>query len=90
MTCKECVHYGVCAENAKLRNESLDVFEEEGIAEHCEYFIPKARFVEVPDDQNIIFVKDNWLMLNVESEYLGKAIKHCVDYLTKDAKERGK
>lgn len=41
--------------------------------------------IELPDN-TIIFVNDNWLVLNMESENLGKAIKMCVDYLTKDLK----
>lgn len=40
-----------------------------------------------PDNNAIIFVKNNWLMLNMESQDLGKAIKSCVDYLIKNAKE---
>jgi hypothetical protein len=84
MTCKDCVHYEVCAENDAMLGENT-IDEIVGVENHCEYFKPKSRFVEVPDDKNIIFVKDNWLMLNMESEHLGEAIKASVDYLTKNA-----
>ena len=39
----------------------------------------------LPDNEAIMFVKDNWLMLNIENELLGEAIKQCVKYLTKGA-----
>lgn len=41
----------------------------------------------LPDNEAIVFVQDNWLMLNIESEHLGEAIKQCVKYLTQNAKE---
>lgn len=34
-------------------------------------------------DECIIHVKDNWLAINMDSKDLGKAIKTCIDYLTK-------
>lgn len=74
-SCKDCVHYEVCVFHTK-GNEN----------EKCCHFKPKSRFVELPNDEPIIFVKDNWLMLNIESEYLGEAIKRSVDYLTKNAR----
>ena len=46
-----------------------------------------ANGVIVPPDDAIMYVKDNWLMLNVESKHLGEAINQCVKYLTKNAKE---
>lgn len=41
----------------------------------------KVTVVEIPDDM-IIFTKDKWLVINMESEDLGKAIKTCMNYLT--------
>lgn len=40
------------------------------------------------EDDTIIGVKDKWLVINMESEKLGEAIKSCVDYLTKNARGR--
>ena len=34
----------------------------------------------------IIYTKDKWLVLNMESQDLGRAIKSCVEYLTKNEK----
>ncbi len=78
----------MCKEDFETIYESIDVLSKEGFPESCIYFIPKERFVQVPNDDAIIFVKDNWLMLNFESEHLGEAIKRSVDYLIKNAKER--
>lgn len=39
----------------------------------------------IPKDA-IIFTKDKWLVINMESKDLGDAIKGCVDYLTKNAR----
>ena len=88
MTCKDCVHYEVCKDDVELYHDSYDCLEVDGVEKHCEYFKPKSRFMELPNDEFIMFVKDNWFMLNVEHEDLGKAIKACVDYLTKNAQER--
>lgn len=47
MTCKDCVHYEVCAEqDAMLGENTID--EIKGVEKHCEYFKPKSRFVELP------------------------------------------
>lgn len=87
MTCKECVHYEVCESEVEAHHDNPRDLEVDGIEEFCLFFKPKSRFVEV-DDEAIIFVKDKWLMLNMESEHLGEAIKRSVDYLIKNAKER--
>ena len=45
-SCKDCVYYGVCAEqDAMLGENTID--EIKGVEKHCEYFKPKSRFVEV-------------------------------------------
>lgn len=47
MTCKDCVHYEVCAEQeAMLGEKEIDTIE--GVEKYCEYFKPKSRFVELP------------------------------------------
>ena len=47
MTCKDCVHYEVCAEqDAMLGENTID--EIVGVENHCELFKPKSRFVELP------------------------------------------
>lgn len=47
MTCKDCVHYEVCAEqDAMLGENTID--EIVGVENLCEYFKPKSRFVELP------------------------------------------
>lgn len=46
MTCRDCVHYEVCAENdAMLGEKTIDKIK--GVETHCEMFKPKSRFVEV-------------------------------------------
>lgn len=47
MTCKECVHYEVCAEQVERMHEDPYVLEEGGVDIYCEFFKPKYRFVEV-------------------------------------------
>ena len=87
--CKECFHYGVC--KAFTIRHGKVLYEDYGYsAECCFHFKAKSNFVEPPDDDAIIFVKDNWLMLNIESKHLGEAIKRSVEYLIKNAKEREK
>ena len=38
--------------------------------------------IELPDD-TIIFVNDNWLVLNMESKDLGEAIKRIIEQALK-------
>lgn len=84
MTCKDlCIHCDVCI----MANKD-DYLNEEILAADCSNFKPKSRFVELPDDESIIYTKGKWLMLNMESEHLGEAIKRSVDYLTKNARAR--
>lgn len=83
MICKDCVHYEVCVYCFYRRRDN-------NVEKLCDRFKPKSRIVELPCDETIIYVKDNWLMLNMESERLGEAIKRSIDYLTKGAKEREK
>ena len=84
MNCKDCVHCEICRED-----KMLTAFDENQEA-LCKAFKPKSRFVELPcDDEVIIYVKGNWLMLNMESKDLGRAIKATVDYSTKNALQEG-
>lgn len=48
MTCKDCIHYEVCLEEAKSKNESLDDFDIEGIEDFCRFSKPKSRYIELP------------------------------------------
>ena len=73
MTCKDCIMFTHCR------------YDLNGNGEPCENFKNKADIIE-PHNNAIIFVKDKWLMLNMESQDLGKAIKTCIDYLTKNAR----
>lgn len=60
MTCKDCVHYEVCAEqDAMLGEKTID--EIKGVEKHCEFFKPKSRFVELPCEvgQTVYFVGKN-------------------------------
>ena len=82
MTCKDCIHFDVCQD---LRYGDITNCESDGCGG---FFKPKSRFVELSCEETIMYVKDNWLMLNMESEHLGEAIKRCVDYLTKNARDR--
>ena len=40
-------------------------------------------------NEAILCKKDNWFALNLEHPDLGKALKFCVDCLTKDARKQG-
>lgn len=80
MTCQDCIHFDVCGYHiTELTQMTVN---------ECPNFKPKSRFVELPNDEMIMYVKDKWLMLNMESEHLGEAIKRSVDYLTKNARAR--
>lgn len=47
MTCRDCVHYEVCAEqDAMLGEKEIDKIK--GVENHCELFKQKSRFVELP------------------------------------------
>ena len=48
MTCKDCIHYEVCLEEAKSKNESLNDFDIEGIEDFCRFSKPKSRYIELP------------------------------------------
>lgn len=48
MTCKDCIHYEVCLEEAKSKNESLNDFDSEGIEVFCRFSKPKSRYIELP------------------------------------------
>lgn len=41
--------------------------------------IKHSHILEIPDE-DIVYTKDKWLVLNMESEHLGKAIKQIIDY----------
>ena len=77
MRCKECIHCDVCIGIQELFGG-------------CKAFKPQSKCIVIPDDEVIIYTKDNWLMINMESKDLGRAMKQSVDYLTKNAKERAK
>lgn len=59
---------------------------------HCKSVIShdeKSNALEVINDvteEMAIYTKDNWLVLNMESQDLGKAIKTCIEYLIKNAR----
>lgn len=75
MSCKECLHKDVC----NVRHfPSLFGLTGDG----CSYFKNETKLLEIPDD-DIIFTKGKWLVLNMESKDLGAAIKSVVDYSTK-------
>ena len=63
----------VAFETARKRNKKL-------------VSIDKANVLEISDD-DIIFTKGKWLVLNMESEDLGGAIKSIIDYCTKNARK---
>lgn len=86
-SCKECIYepkcfyrimYGKGAD--KTGKPTL------GKLQMCKSFKNKGNFIEVSDDEIIKYSKDKWLVINTESEFLGKAIKHCLDCLIKDAR----
>lgn len=74
MTCKDCIHENVC----RVRHfPSLY-----GVTGYgCAFFKDKTNLLEIPDT-DIIFTKDNWLVLNMDSKDLGAAIKSVIDYCT--------
>lgn len=78
MNCKECIHEEVC----KVRHfPSLFGITGDG----CNHFKGKANLLEILDT-DIVFTKDKWLVLNMDSKDLGAAIKAVVDYCTKNAR----
>ena len=86
MTCKYCVHYVVCE-----RLDAIFNFRNMPSPIHfpticSDFFKNKANVLEIPDI-DIIYTKDKWLVLNMESEHLGKAIKSIIDYCTKNARK---
>jgi hypothetical protein len=76
--CKDCVHYDVCK---IIQYPSLFGLTGDG----CDHRKNKADVVELTDE-TIMYTKDKWLVINIESERLGEAIKHCLDCLTEDAR----
>jgi hypothetical protein len=77
MTCKECIHEDVC----KIRHfPALFGLTGDG----CPHSKNKAKMLEV-SDTSIIFTKDSWLVLNMESKDLGAAIKSIIDHCTRTA-----
>ncbi len=80
-TCKECFHYDVCK---IIHFPSMFGLTGDG----CEHYKNKADVIDIPDD-TIMYIQDKWLVINTESEDLGKTIKCCLDYLTKDLRMDG-
>ena len=77
-TCKDCFHYEICLPQTTLNEGFPEV-------EWCKHFKNKADVVCM-SKETIIGTKNKWLVINVESKDLGKAIKSCLDYLTKNAR----
>lgn len=75
LTCKDCLYYDVCGYKiTEVTHLTVD---------DCRHsFKNKANFIEIIDNP-IIYTQGKWLVLNMESEDLGKAIKLCMDFLTK-------
>ena len=71
MTCKDCLHFSVC-EALEQGNGIKKVYPIQ-----CGCFKNKADVVELPDEM-IIYTKGKWLVLNMESQQLGEAIKICM------------
>ena len=80
--CKECFHYEMCF----LESVRMGKFQD--VETRCDQFKNKADVFELTDE-TIMYTKDKWLVINIESERLGEAIKHCLDCLTKDARRDG-
>ena len=78
MSCKECIHENVC----KVRHFP-SLYGATGYG--CAFFKDKTNLLEIPDT-DIIFTKDNWLVLNMDSKDLGAAIKSFIDYCTREAR----
>ena len=67
MTCKDCVHYEVCKEqDAMLGENKID--EIVGVENHCEFFKPKSRFVELPCEVG----QTVWIIDEVEDDPYGE------------------
>ena len=48
MTCKDCIHYELCLDEAKCKGESLNDFNNEEIEDFCRFAKPKSRYIELP------------------------------------------
>lgn len=73
-TCKDCLSESVCR-----FNDGHNLYCKKGY--ECPHFKNKANALEIPD-KDIIYTKGKWLVLNIESNDLGKAIKAVINYLT--------
>lgn len=84
--CKDCLHYELCKYNtyqeAKYFGKDMKIYITIDNNTACKFFKLATNVIEVIDNP-IIYVQDKWLVLNMESEQLGKAIKTSIDYLTK-------
>ena len=77
-TCKDCIHYDVCAYWGNI----LDPIHG-GVK--CDDFKDKSRFVELQDECIIDYDQNKWLLLNLESRDLGEGIKRILDYAIKQS-----
>ena len=77
-TCKECFHDNACGDVFRFFGSNAD-YKNCNVETQCKHFKNKADVIDIPDD-TIIYVQDKWLVINTESEDLGKAIKGIVDY----------
>ena len=87
MTCKDCIHFNCCHSEIAFGMGRDDITNEwyTDMETKCKSAKNKADLVEL-NDGLIIYTQDKWLVINMESDKLGKAIKTCMEYLTKDAK----
>lgn len=89
-TCKDCIYEPKCHSRIAYGNgiewNGTPITDME---KRCKSFKNKGNFIEMSDDMIIDYSKDKWLVINTESKFLGEAIKHCLDYLTKDARRDG-
>ena len=87
-TCNDCLHCEVCKKRHWHIIESQYMYQMKDVETRCEQFKNKADIIDIPDD-TIMYIQDKWLVINTESEQLGKSIKGCLDYLTKDVRRDG-
>ena len=78
-TCKDCVHSGICYKEHNHHHEKFYYCDLENVEKECQHFINKSTIIDIPDDM-ILYVQDKWLVINMESDDIGKAMKSIVDY----------
>jgi ribosomal protein S17E len=85
--CKYCYHYDACKNMYENYGGVFKTdFDTNILAKYCDYFKDKSNVFELQDNTIIGYEQYKWLVINLESEKLGEAIKRSLDCLTEDVR----